>query len=127
MQFQLVYLTLFLAGFSNCEVCTKVNDYNPVYLPEYHDSSSQCKDLTLESGYDYCCYVHIHLKCKSLDSESKYCALFTKDTYETIEKYINDRINEGVNKGCEVKKYSIDCKANYLSRVYLVLLLFLLL
>ena len=104
-----------------CETCaTGLESF-----PPYHDSASECKDLTKITNYPYCCYTHIKVEKESVSTESNYCLSFTQDQYKRMEDVVEERKRQYENNGYKVKKYSIDCNANYLGKALFALILIL--
>ena len=107
----LIYL---LIACYNCEACTS---------GLFHDSAKQCNKL--DKTEPYCCYVHEKLKKKATTIENQYCESYKQNEYDKMETIVREKIKYYESNGYEVKKYSIDCNANYLDIALFVLILLL--
>lgn len=82
-------------------------------------SAKDCHDLTVQTGYKYCCYVD----GKDKDgNESKGCMPVTEENYKNIKDYIDSL--KKLSTGGKINKF--DCNSNYLRISLISLLLFLL-
>ena len=92
---------------------------------EDHDAKkySDCKDLTLHTGYKYCCYAKVEQKIDGEKKTGEFCTELKQDNYDNIKDYIKEWEKDADVK-IEVKK--IDCHSVYLTGSILSLLLLLL-
>ena len=83
----------------------------------------ECNNRELSSseknggGYK-CCYVNSKIKAGGETTELKYCYSISEYNYNNIKDYVK---NIKDMKG--VKKYSIECNANYYKFFYIILII----
>ena len=93
---------------------------------ESASSSSDCKDLEVESPGDHCCYFKGSAEMAGAKAEFKRCVELTQAEYDKIDETIKKAIEDLAKEGMKMEVDSLDCKSSYIVLSLFSLLLLLL-
>lgn len=110
-------MRIFLFAIIICFISYIHSETSTCSIEKSASSADDCKNIKLEEGFKYCCYIKVKLEGQNVNG----CSPLTEDQYKNIDDYIDKTEKE---EKVEIDK--LDCKSYYLELCLLSLLFILL-